>query len=125
MDDFQSDNLSSESNATNSSHQSVALGSNHFDDEDPIDVCDHEFQSALTILLFSQEASTLKYLYLKSVSDKEDSLMSYYSSYPPYSLCSIVYNATNYDGDSLFSSIFLSHGLNLEITKDSENIHDE
>lgn len=47
------------------------------------------------------------------------------SSSPPYPLCSIFYNASTCDGYSQFPSSLLSHELNLEMTQDSENIHDE
>lgn len=55
LDDFQSANFGSESNVINSFNQSVALGKNHSNDDDSIDVCNHECPSVSVDLLVSHE----------------------------------------------------------------------
>lgn len=125
MDYIESGNLNSQSNAISFPNQSQVLGNTNFDEEDFFDTYDDEFQSASINLSVSEEYFISKDLDLTFVSIKKYSLTNTSSSSPPYSLCSTLYNASTCDGDYHCSSILLSHELNLEMTKDSKNIHDE
>jgi len=60
LDDFQSANLSRESNEINSFNQSIALGNNHSDDDEFVDECDHKSLGASTRLLVSREDFNLE-----------------------------------------------------------------
>lgn len=59
LDDSQPSNLISESNVINSFNQSIALGNNHYNDDDSVDVCDHELPCVSVDLLVSHEDFTL------------------------------------------------------------------
>lgn len=59
LDDSWSTNLYNESNLINSFNQSVALGNNHSNDDDSIDVCNHKCPGVSSDLLVSHEDFSL------------------------------------------------------------------
>lgn len=99
MDDSQSSNLNSESNVINSFDQYVASGNNHFNDDDLVDVCDHDFPSASANILVAHEYFNLKYDLVKEDVPIETSSSS------RYPLCSTVFDASICDRDTPFSLI--------------------
>jgi len=122
--DFESRNLTDESNEIDFPNQSKVLGNHHSEDDHSIDVHGDEFPSALTDLPVSQEDFDLKYLDIEYVSVKEDVLMETPSS-PHSPLCSTFCNVLTYDEDTPCFSSSSSNELNFELTQDSEDIHDE
>lgn len=96
MDDFQCPNFGIESNVINYFNQSVALGNSHSNDDDFVEVCDHEFPGASLDLLVYHEEFLVD---LESDLVKEDVLIETSSS-SHYPLCSTICNTSTYDGNT-------------------------
>ena len=99
MVDTESINLGSEYNEINL-FRSAILGDNHFNDDDLVDVCNHEFPSAPVDLLICHEYFNLD---LQSDLVKEDVLIKTSSS-SHYCLCSTIYDEPTCNRDTPCSS---------------------
>lgn len=120
LNDSQFANIDSESNPTNSFDQSITFGKNHPNDDDSIDVFDHEFPGASIDLLVSHEDFTLDPEY---DSVKEDVVIKNSSSFH-YPLCSTICDVSTYDGDNPCSLSSSSNELYYEFTQGDEIIPD-
>lgn len=100
LGDFQSANLGSELNEINYFNQFIASSNNHSNDDEFVDVRDHNFPGASTNFLDSQEYFTLD---PESDSVKEGVLIED-SSLSHYPLCSTFCDASTCDGSTPSSS---------------------
>lgn len=98
----------------------ITFGKNHPNDDDSIDVFNHEFPGASTNLLVSHEDFTFD---LESNSVKEDVLIENSSS-SHYPLCSTVYDSSTCNGDNPRSLSSSSNELYSQFTQGDEIIHD-
>lgn len=121
LDDFQSTNLCSESNAINYSNQSISLGNNHPGDDDCVYVFNHEFLGVLTDILVSHEDFDLdleSYLV-------EEHVITKTSSSSHYPVCSNIFDAFTCNIDTPWSTIYSSNDLTSQLRLGGEIIHDE
>lgn len=121
MDDFQYGNLGNESNVINYFYQSVALGNNHSDENDFVDVCVDECLSAPSYLSVSHEYFNLD---LESDLFKDDVHIETSSS-SHYPLRSVVCDASTYDKDTPCSLGSSSDDLYSRLTQGGDIFHDE
>jgi len=89
LDDFKYSNFGSKSNVINSFNQSIALGKNHFDDDESIEVSDEKYPRAPVYLLVSHEDFNLDVIYHSA---KEDAFIETSTSH--YPLCSTIGKAS-------------------------------